>query len=68
MIIFQLKLPMILDLIQVEVHTLLMSKIAQLDWKLNPKVKLSMGLIGNKQFNDQESLWGYTICTKRLSK
>ena len=27
-------------------------KIAQLDWKLNPKVKLSMGLIGNKQFNE----------------
>ena len=32
-------------------------KIAQLDWKLNPKLKLSMGLIGNKQFNDQEKLF-----------
>ena len=39
-------------------------KIAQLDWKLNPKVKLSMGLIGNKQFNDQESLWGYRYAYK----
>ena len=25
-------------------------KIAQLDWELSPKLKLSMGLIGNKQF------------------
>ena len=39
-------------------------KIAQLDWKLNPKVKLSMGLIGNKQFNDQEGLWGYRYAQK----
>ena len=41
-------------------------KIAQLDWKLNPKLKLSMGLIGNKQFNDQESLWGYRYTYKGL--
>ncbi|MDG1344494.1 MAG: porin, partial [Flavobacteriaceae bacterium] len=41
-------------------------KIAQLDWKLNPKVKLSMGLIGNKQFNDQESLWGYRYAQKGI--
>jgi hypothetical protein len=39
-------------------------KIAQLDWKLNPKLKLSMGLIGNKQFNDQEKLWGYRYTYK----
>jgi hypothetical protein len=41
-------------------------KIAQLDWKLNPKVKLSMGLIGNKQFDDQESLWGYRYAQKGI--
>ena len=39
-------------------------KIAQFDWKLNPKLKLSMGLIGNKQFNDQEKLWGYRYTYK----
>ena len=39
-------------------------KIAQLDWELSPKLKLSMGLIGNKQFNDQESLWGYRYAHK----
>ena len=39
-------------------------KIAQLDWELNPKIKLSMGLIGNKQFNDQEGLWGYRYAQK----
>ena len=39
-------------------------KIAQLDWELNPKIKLSMGLIGNKQFNDQEGLWGYRYAKK----
>ena len=41
-------------------------KIAQLDWDLNPKLKLSMGLIGNKQFNDQEKLWGYRYTYKGL--
>ena len=39
-------------------------KIAQLDWKMNPKLKFSLGLIGNKQFNDQESLWGYRYAFK----
>ena len=34
-------------------------KIAQLDWKATKGVKLSMGLIGLKQFNDQEDFWGY---------
>ena len=36
-------------------------KIAQLDYKLSSKVKLSMGMIGGKQFNDQEKVWGYQI-------
>ena len=39
-------------------------KIAQLDWKMNPKLKFSLVLIGNKQFNDQESLWGYRYAFK----
>ena len=39
-------------------------KIAQLDWKLNPKLKFSLGLIGNKQFSDQEGLWGYRYAYK----
>ncbi|MGV8947151.1 MAG: hypothetical protein ACOH1N_12030 [Lutibacter sp.] len=34
-------------------------KIAQLDWKVANGVKLSMGMIGLKQFNDQEDFWGY---------
>jgi hypothetical protein len=34
-------------------------KIAQLDWKATDGIKLSMGLIGLKQFNDQEEIWGY---------
>ncbi|WP_369752665.1 hypothetical protein [Flavobacterium sp. WC2409] len=34
-------------------------KIAQLDWKVATGVKLSMGMIGLKQFNDQEDFWGY---------
>ena len=34
-------------------------KIAQLDYKLSSKVKFSMGMIGGKQFNDQEKVWGY---------
>lgn len=39
-------------------------KAAQLDWKVANGVKLSMGLIGLKQFNDQESLWGYRYILK----
>ena len=31
---------------------------------MNPKLKFSLGLIGNKQFNDQESLWGYRYAFK----
>ncbi len=39
-------------------------KIAQLDWKVSPITKLSMGLIGNKQFKDQENNWGYRYLFK----
>ncbi len=39
-------------------------KIAQLDWKVAPAVTLSMGLIGNLQFDDQEDLWGYRYMFK----
>ena len=41
-------------------------KIAQLDWKVNSKFKLSMGMIGGKQFNDQEKIWGYRYLYKTL--
>lgn len=39
-------------------------KAAQLDWKVAEGVKLSMGLIGMKQFNDQEDFWGYRYIFK----
>jgi len=39
-------------------------KVAQLDWKMTPKVKVSLGLIGNKQFKGQENLWGYRYVFK----
>jgi len=39
-------------------------KVAQLDWKVADKVKLSMGLIGLKQHNDQEKFWGYRYLFK----
>lgn len=39
-------------------------KAAQLDWKVAKGVKLSMGLIGLKQFNDQEHFWGYRYLAK----
>jgi len=39
-------------------------KAAQLDWKVSPSIKLSMGLIGMKQFNDQEKFWGYRYIMK----
>ena len=41
-------------------------KIAQLDYKINPSVKISMGLIGGKQYKDQESHWGYRYIYKML--
>lgn len=39
-------------------------KAAQLDWKVSNGVKLSMGLIGLKQFNDQEKFWGHRYLEK----
>jgi hypothetical protein len=39
-------------------------KNAQLDWKVASNVKLSMGVIGMKQFNDQEKFWGYRYIFK----
>ncbi|MDP2069601.1 MAG: hypothetical protein Q8K04_11645 [Lutibacter sp.] len=39
-------------------------KTAQLDWKVAEGVKLSMGLIGMKQFNDQEDFWNYRYIFK----
>ncbi len=39
-------------------------KTAQLDWKVAKGVKLSMGLIGMKQFNDQEDFWNYRYIFK----
>lgn len=39
-------------------------KTAQLDWKVASSIKLSMGLIGMKQFNDQEKFWGYRYVFK----
>lgn len=39
-------------------------KKAQLDWRLNSSVKLSMGMIGLKQFDTQEKSWGYRYMFK----
>lgn len=39
-------------------------KIAQLDWKVDKNIKLSMGLIGLKQWNDQENFWGHRYLFK----
>ena len=39
-------------------------KHAQLDWKVDNNVNLSFGLIGTKQFNDQEKFWGYRYLFK----
>ena len=41
-------------------------KIAQLDYKINPSIKISMGLLGGKQYNDQEKHWGYRYIYKTL--
>ena len=41
-------------------------KIAQLDYKINPSVKISMGLIEGKQYKDQENHWGYRYIYKML--
>jgi hypothetical protein len=39
-------------------------KHAQLDWKVADPVKLSIGLIGLKQFDTQEKFWGYRYLFK----
>lgn len=39
-------------------------KIAQLDWKVADPIKLSIGLIGLKQFDTQEKFWGYRYLFK----
>ena len=39
-------------------------KIAQLDWKVKNNFKLSLGMIGNKQFKYQDSIWGYRYMYK----
>lgn len=39
-------------------------KAAQLDWEAASAVKLSIGLIGMKQFKDQEKFWGYRYIFK----
>ncbi|MEC9108706.1 MAG: hypothetical protein VX472_04025 [Bacteroidota bacterium] len=41
-------------------------KIAQLDYKMDPSIKISMGLIGGKQYKDQENHWGYRYIYKML--
>ncbi len=41
-------------------------KIAQLDYKIDSNVKISMGLIGGKQYKDQENHWGYRYIYKML--
>jgi len=42
-------------------------KKAQLDWKMSPVVKLSLGMIGLEQFSDQESFWGYRYIMKSFN-
>jgi hypothetical protein len=39
-------------------------KHAQLDWQVVDKVKLSIGLIGLKQFDTQEKIWGHRYLFK----
>ena len=39
-------------------------KTAQIDWNLKDNFKLSFGMIGNKQFKYQESIWGYRYMYK----
>lgn len=41
-------------------------KTAQLDWNVAAPVKLSLGLIGLKQFDTQEKFWGYRYIFKSL--
>ena len=39
-------------------------KTAQLDWEVAKPVKISLGLIGTKQFKTQENFWGYRYILK----
>ena len=39
-------------------------KIAQLDYKIDPSIKISMGLIGMNTYNIQEKNWGYRFIEK----
>ena len=39
-------------------------KTAQIDWKLEKNIKISFGMIGNKQFKYQEKVWGYRYVYK----
>ena len=39
-------------------------KTAQIDWSLKDNFKISFGMIGNKQFKYQESIWGYRYMYK----
>ena len=41
-------------------------KTAQIDWSLKDNFKLSFGMIGNKQFKYQESIWGYRYLYKTV--
>lgn len=41
-------------------------KAAQLDWKVASPLKLSLGLIGTKQFKTQEKLFGYRYVSKTV--
>ena len=43
-------------------------KTAQIDWSLKDNFKLSFGMIGNKQFKYQESIWGYRYLYKTYFK
>jgi len=45
------------------VHTAFL-KVAYIDWKVAKPIKLSIGQIGLKQFNDQEHFWGYRYIYK----
>jgi len=43
------------------------AKNAYLDWAINPKVKLSVGLIPIKHFELQEKVWGYRYIMKTFT-
>ncbi len=41
-------------------------KTAQLDWKMTDQVKVTLGLMGLKQFDTQEKFWGYRYVYKSM--